>query len=128
MATQPESKLSRAIIHAIKGGGGYAVKFHGGPMTEAGTPDILACIPCDIGDPVQATVGLFVGIESKTPENHRDDKDGSPIQKRRAEQIRRAGGVVIIPATSVSQVLRALDALGWVRISATDTVEPSPTI
>jgi hypothetical protein len=118
---QPESKLSRAIKAAIRSRGGYCIKIHGGPTMEAGTPDIIACIPCKIdaetsdGFYVEGSViGRFVGIETKTPENNRADKDGSPIQKRRADQIRHAGGVVIIPAKSVQQVTEALDALGWV--------------
>lgn len=120
---QPESKLSRAIKAAIRARGGYCIKIHGGPTMEAGTPDILACIPCRVDVAVpdgiglaceEQIIGLFVGIETKTPENNRDDKNGSPIQKRRAAQIRHAGGIVIIPAKSVQQVTEALDALGWV--------------
>jgi hypothetical protein len=121
---QPESKLSRAIKGMIRAGGGYCIKIHGGPTMEAGTPDLLACIrvelPIAIPDGIGLNAedrifGLFVGIETKTPENHRADKDGSEIQKLRAAQIRHAGGVVIIPAKSVQQVSDALDALGWVR-------------
>lgn len=130
MATQPEAKISRAIIGMIKANGGYAVKFHGGPMTEAGTPDIIACIPVEVpadtmeDSPfnVPRTVGLFVGIETKTPENHRKDKDGTPIQKRRAAHIRHAGGVAILPCRSVSEARQALEALGWVHQPAFSTV------
>lgn len=91
---------------------------------EAGTPDILACIPVELPIALpdgigliaeDRTYGLFVGIETKTPENHRADKDGSTIQQHRAAQIRHAGGVVIIPAKSVQQVSEALDDLGWQR-------------
>jgi hypothetical protein len=130
--SQPESKLSRAIKAAIRARGGYCIKIHGGPTMEAGTPDILACIPVDMGKqlgyPYPIIVGLFVGIETKTPENNRDDKDGSPIQKRRAAQIRHAGGVVIIPAKSVQQVTEALDALGWVVQPPLGAPDPSTAI
>jgi hypothetical protein len=112
---QPESKLSRRIKDAIKAGGGYAVKFHGGPITEAGTPDILACIPCDVwtedlGQMGHEVIGRFVGLETKMP----DGGDPTPIQKRRHDQIRAAGGVVIVPR-SVEDAIEALDALGWAR-------------
>jgi len=116
MGKQPESKLSRAIIAAIRANGGYAVKFHGGPMTEAGTPDILACIPVRLGymDDLtgfeEMTTGIFVGIETKMP----NGGDPTPIQRRRHDQIRHAGGVVIVPR-SVSEAVEALDALGWTR-------------
>lgn len=112
MTTQPESKLSRAIMAMIKAGGGYAVKFHGGPMTEAGTPDILACIPCvDPEGDDTGTYGLFVGIETKMP----DKRDNvSAIQAHRHGQIRAAGGVAIV-VTSVQEAADALTALGWDR-------------
>jgi hypothetical protein len=125
MGTQPESKLSREIRNMIRAGGGYCIKIHGGPTMEAGTPDLIACVPVKRwnqthpGELNSETVGLFVGIETKTPENHRADKDGAPIQKRRAAQIRAAGGIAIIPCKSVQQARKALEALGWVRVPRT---------
>jgi len=117
MGTQPESKLSRQIRNMIRAGGGYCIKIPGGPLMEAGTPDLLACVPikCHPHDDPEGTIGLFVGIETKTPENNRADKDGSPIQRLRADQIRHAGGVVIIPCRSVSEARTTLEELGWVR-------------
>lgn len=107
--SQPESKLSRAIMAMIKGGGGYAVKFHGGPMTEAGTPDILACIPIRPEGPHSDLIGIFIGIETKMP----DKRDNvSMIQQHRHNQIRAAGGVVIV-ATSVQEAVHELQMLGW---------------
>lgn len=116
---QPESKLSRAIKAAIRARGGYCIKIHGGPTMEAGTPDILACIPCRIE--VETTegfyvegpiVGLFVGIETKMPDKR---SNVSLIQEHRHDQIHAAGGVVIV-ATSVQEAIAALEALGWVRV------------
>lgn len=108
--SQPESKLSRSIKAAIRAGGGYCVKIHGGPTMEAGTPDILACIPvfhdCD---KEFGTRGLFVGIETKMP----DGGDPTPIQEYRHAQIRASGGVVIV-ARSVQSAVTQLKALGWV--------------
>jgi hypothetical protein len=80
---------------------------------EAGTPDILACIPvipCGQHNR-ENVIGLFVGIETKMP----DGGDPSPIQKRRHDQIRAAGGVVIVPR-SVQDAVEALEALGMVRV------------
>lgn len=115
--TQRESKLSREIKNMIRAGGGYCIKIHGGPTMEAGTPDLIACIPvrCHPVDDPEGVVGQFVGIETKTPDNNRADRNGSDIQQLRAAQIRHAGGVVIIPCTSVSQARTALEELGWVR-------------
>lgn len=113
---QGESKLSRRIKDTIRARGGYAVKFHGGPMTEAGTPDILACIPicCHPLDDPGTITGLFVGIETKMPAGG----DPTPIQELRHAQIRAAGGVVIVPR-SVEDAVEALDALGMVRVPGT---------
>lgn len=116
--SQPESKLSRAIKAAIQAGGGYCIKIHGGPTMEAGTPDILACISVEISaDSIEDSIwnkprifGLFVGIETKMP----DGGDPTPIQRRRHDQIRMAGGVVIVPR-SVQEAVQSLEALGWVR-------------
>lgn len=108
--SQPESKLSRAIKSAIRAGGGYCVKIHGGPTMEAGTPDILACIPVERSlMPDHVPFGLFVGIETKMP----DGGDPTPIQEYRHAQIRASGGVVIV-ARSVQSAVTQLKALGWV--------------
>jgi hypothetical protein len=106
---QPESKLSRAIKAMIRARGGYCVKIHGGPTMEAGTPDILACIPVQADPPPMPVVGLFVGIETKMP----DGGDPTPIQQHRHDLIRASGGVVIVPR-SVQDAVQALKALGMV--------------
>lgn len=78
---------------------------------EAGTPDILACIPVKIYSHIEddrhSIVGLFVGIETKMPEG------GQPtaIQNHRHRQIHAAGGVVLV-VRSVSEAVQALEALG----------------
>lgn len=86
---------------------------------EAGTPDILACIPVEIAEALpdgigliaeDRIVGLFVGIETKMP----DGGDPSPIQEYRHSQIRASSGVVIVPR-SVQDAVEALEALGMVR-------------
>lgn len=85
---------------------------------EAGTPDILACIPVVIDEAhadgiglcsEERTVGLFVGIETKMPGK---ESTVTSIQEHRHNQIRAAGGVVIV-ATSVQQVVQELGLLGW---------------
>lgn len=117
---QPESKLSRAIKAMIRARGGYCVKIHGSAMMEAGTPDILACIPVDLLSPhhdpvtgqtmqIRTRIGRFVGIETKMPSGG----DPSPIQKYRHGQIIGASGVVIVPR-SVQEAVQTLEALGMV--------------
>lgn len=82
MGTQGESKISRAILTAIRKEGAFAFKVHGGPMMLVGLPDIIACVD-----------GRFVAIETKTPEKR---KNVSAAQARIHELIRRAGGVAVV--------------------------------
>lgn len=89
---QPESRLSRAIMTALRARGAFVWKNHGGPTMMAGLPDIAGCV-----------AGVFFAIETKLPEG----KDPSPVQKLRHEQIRAAGGHVLV-ARSVA------DAVAWV--------------
>ncbi len=112
---QPESKLSRAIMAALRNRGIWCVKIHGGPFTMAGTPDILACVPVyDFGDgslnPPTGMSGLFVGFETKTPSGG----DPSPVQVHQHNKIRESCGVVIVPR-SVQDAVEAIEALGYIR-------------
>jgi len=83
---------------------------------EAGTPDILACIPVHPSVPDDVPIGLFVGIETKMPEKR---SNVSTIQEHRHDQIHAAGGVVIV-ATSVQEAVQALETLGWDRRTPDD--------
>lgn len=87
------------------------MKIHGGPTMEAGTPDILACIPIRPEGPHSNLIGIFVGIETKMPSGG----DPSPIQQHRHMQIGDAYGQVIVPR-SVQEAVRALEAMGWHRV------------
>lgn len=115
MGSQPESKLSRAIMNALRARGIWCVKIHGGPTMQAGTPDILACVPVTMwSEPDTAersspiTVGLFVGFETKTPSGG----DPSPVQKHEHRKIRQAYGAVFVPR-SVQDAVEAITSLGW---------------
>jgi hypothetical protein len=109
MGSQPESKLSRAIMSALRARGAWCFKVHGGPFTMAGVPDIIACVPVRLADDhPRETVGLFVGFETKTPTGD----DPSPIQQHQHDKIRAACGVVIVPR-SVQDAVDALESLGW---------------
>lgn len=114
---QPESKLSRAIMAALRNRGIWCFKVHGGPMTMAGVPDIIACVPvrcCE--SPV--TVGIFVGFETKTPTGG----DPSPIQKRQHDLIGAACGHVCVPR-SVEDAVAFIESLGY-----TDPRPPAPNV
>lgn len=82
MATQGESKISRAILTALRQEGAFAFKVHGGPMMMVGLPDIIACVD-----------GRFVAFETKVPAKR---KNVSVAQQRIHDLIRRAGGVAVV--------------------------------
>lgn len=95
MPVQPEARLSRAILDALRARGAYVWKNHGDVFTRAGLPDITGSYR-----------GLFIGVESKMPGG-----TTTPKQRREHQKIRSAGGHVLV-ATSVDQVkqwLREID-------------------
>lgn len=92
--TQPEAKLSRAIMSAIRARGGFVFKVHGGPTMMAGLPDIAG-----------VWNGHSIWVESKMPGNK-----PTPRQLYVHEQIRSAGGNVLV-AYSVAEVLQWLVTL-----------------
>lgn len=114
MGTQPESKLSREIMAALRARGIWCFKVHGGPFTMAGVPDIIACVPVSFDDVEGQEVGRFVGFETKTPTGG----DPSPVQARVHEKIRAACGQVFVPR-SVQDAVKAIESIGWHR-STTD--------
>jgi hypothetical protein len=120
---QPESKLSRQILSALRARGIFAFKIHGGPMMMAGLPDIIACVPVTIHEAIpdgiglaceDRTVGLFIGFETKTPTGD----DPSAIQQRVHDNIRAASGVVFV----VRSVQDAVDAIET--MTGVDGTEP----
>lgn len=91
MTKQPESRLSRDIMAALREAGAFCWKNHGGPTMMAGLPDIAGCYK-----------GFFFSIETKMPGN-----EPSAIQRLRHAQIREAGGIVEV-ARSVAEALKVL--------------------
>lgn len=52
-------------------------KYHGGPFTRAGVPDLLGCV-----------LGRFVALEVKRPGHH-----ATPVQLKRIAQLKAAGAI-----------------------------------
>lgn len=93
--SQGESKLSRAIMDAIRARGGFAFKIHGSATMMVGLPDVCACYR-----------GFFMALETKMPEGG----DAEPAQRRRIQQIRAAGGISYV-VRSVRDARRVMDAI-----------------
>lgn len=107
--SQPESKLSRAIMDELRARGVWCMKIHGGPTMMAGAPDIVACVPVWVdGNDGQYIVGLFIGFETKTPSG----KQPSAIQQRVHDNIRAAYGQVFV-VRSVQDAIAALESVGY---------------
>lgn len=69
--------------------GVWAVKYHGGPYSEAGVPDILACVR-----------GRFVAFELKMP-----GKKPTKIQEVQLGKIADAYGIAVV-ASSLDDVVK----------------------
>ena len=89
---QAESRLSTAILRALRAQGIFCFKVHGGAMMMAGLPDIIACVD-----------GKFVGLETKMPDKR---SNVSPRQTYVHQKILESGGEVYV----VTSVQEALDA------------------
>jgi Holliday junction resolvase len=93
MSTQPESRLSRAIIKALRLNGWFAFKVHGSALMQSGLPDIIVCAE-----------GQFIGLETKMP-----GKEGntSVVQELIHQRIRESGGRCFV----ISSVREAIDSV-----------------
>ena len=64
MSQKPETKISTDVQSWVINHGGKCVKFHGDPMGELGTPDIIGMIPVYVG---RVVVGVPFAVELKLP-------------------------------------------------------------
>lgn len=81
MAKKPESRLQRRIVKALKKAypKSWWVKFHGGPFSAAGVPDLLGCVN-----------GYFYALEVKNPGKLRTV---TAVQSATIKIIQNAGGI-----------------------------------
>lgn len=93
--SQPEAKLSRRIMDALRLEGYFCFKVHGSEFMMAGLPDIIVCAG-----------GLFIGLETKMPQSR---GNVSPRQTLVHSQIDNAGGIaaVVCSPQEALNVIRA---------------------
>ncbi len=93
--SQPEAKLSRRIMDALRAEGHFAFKVHGSEFMMAGLPDIIVCAN-----------GQFIGLETKMPQSR---GNVSPRQTYVHSQIQNAGGIaqVVCSPQEALNVVRA---------------------
>ena len=75
-----EGRLKQDIRRYLSGIGAFWSNVQGGPGSKPGDPDIVVCYK-----------GRYIGLEAKSPVGVQ-----SPIQKRRMEEIRDAGGIYAV--------------------------------
>lgn len=95
--SQPEAKLSRKIMDAIRLEGYFCFKVHGSEFMMAGLPDIIVCAE-----------GQFIGLETKMPQSR---GNVSPRQSLVHSQIEHAGGtakVVCSPQEALNVIRESL--------------------
>lgn len=102
MGSQPESRLSRQIMTALRLEGYFCFKVHGSETMMAGLPDIVVCAR-----------GHFIGLETKMPQKR---SNTSARQDFVHQQIRDSGGKVEV-VCSVSEALEAVARLAGGRQS-----------
>lgn len=95
MSVQPESKLQRLIRASLESEWptSWWTKFHGGPFTPAGVPDLIGCVE-----------GCMCALEVKQP-----GEEASPVQRRRIAHLRRAGAIsgVVVSVDEAIAMVRA---------------------
>ena len=102
--TQPESRLSKRIMDALRKEGAFVFKVHGSEHMMAGLPDIIGCYR-----------GYFLALETKMPGKQ---SNTSARQDYVHQRIRDAQGLVAV-VTSIPE------ALGYLRtIESLDDDEP----
>jgi Holliday junction resolvase len=80
MASTPEAKVKKKVTDQLKELGAYYFYAFTGGYGKSGVPDIVGCYR-----------GYFFAIECKAGSNK-----PTPLQDRNIEEIRRAGGLVVV--------------------------------
>lgn len=89
---QPEARLSRSIMAALKARGAFVFKIWGSEHMMAGLPDIIGCYR-----------GRFIAVETKMPGNTTSKRQDYVITRLRA------AGAHVVVAYSVAEALEVLD-------------------
>lgn len=95
-----ESKIQRRCQKILSDNGAFVFKTHGDMYMKKGIPDLVCCVPTDIGTlyklqtdgflPDNSKIGLFVGFEIKRKNLLGDVSDAQRIV---GKQIENAGGI-----------------------------------
>jgi hypothetical protein len=84
-----ESSIGAEFVRRMKAAGWLPLKLHGSPHQRQGLPDYL-CLPPRAGTAHPSAGRRAVWCELKRP-----GEEGTPLQKRTAQEIASRGGVVV---------------------------------
>lgn len=97
-----ESKIQRRCQEVFKRDKYFVMKTHGDLYSRAGIPDLIACVPVKIevirkmledGWFRDNKIGIFIGLEVKTPETIRIFDDTREAQEIVGKEIKNSGGL-----------------------------------
>lgn len=103
--SQREGRISRNIMEVLRKHGYFCFKIHGSETMLAGLPDIIVCAN-----------GMFIGLETKTPEKR---TNVSAVQQDVHRRIHAASGVVEVvcgPTEALEKVRRIAGPVGGPKI------------
>lgn len=98
MTKQAEGRISSAIMDLLRQHGYFCFKVHGNEYMMKGLPDIIVCAS-----------GLFIGLETKTPDKRNNVSEAQRIVH---ERIRASGGLVEVVCGAKEALLKVRDMLG----------------
>lgn len=96
---QPESRLSRQIMAALRAEGYFVFKVHGSEHMMAGLPDLVCCAE-----------GRFIGLETKMPEKRSNTSERQRLVHSWIEAAQGVAAVVCSADEAIDVVRRALDS------------------
>lgn len=111
MTTQPEARISRAILTELRAAGIFAFKVHGSEYMMSGLPDVIACVD-----------GIFVGFEVKVPGKRNNTSD---VQKQVHQLIKAAKGYPFVVCSAAEAMAMVARIRAQLKLSR--RVPPKPT-
>lgn len=95
--SQPESRLSRKIMDAVRAQGHFCFKVHGNEHMMAGLPDIIVCAE-----------GKFIGLETKMPATRGNVSPRQVLVHSLIENARGVARVVCSPEEALAVIAEVL--------------------
>ena len=99
MSKKQETTIQTKCQKVFKEHKSFVYKTHGDIFVRAGIPDLIACVPTTMDDLLKAgfdkdeKIGLFVSVETKTPDKINTFDYTRQAQEIVGNEIKNAGGI-----------------------------------